>query len=110
MAIVADDYSPVYCGDVGAPFNPQFLHKDGSAFNLSGATITMIMVDSEGNAKNAAGIWTITNASTGQTSYAYAANDVAVAGNWTLYITVTINSKPVTADTKQLEIMAKPTV
>lgn len=109
MTIIADDYSPVYCGDTGAPFDPVFVHKDGTAVDLTGATITMIMVDAEGNTKTAAGTWIITNAANGQASYSYASTDVAVAGNWTLYITITINSKPVHADTKQLEILAAPT-
>jgi hypothetical protein len=109
MAIIADDYSPVFVGDTGAPFDPVFVHKDGTAVDLTGATITMIMVDAEGNAKTAAGIWTIISTVNGQASYSYAGADVAVAGNWTLYITITINSKSVHADTKQLEILAAPT-
>lgn len=108
MTIIADDFSPIYCGDTGAPFDPVFLRKDGSAEDLTGATITMIMEDAEGNSKTAAGTWTITNAANGQASYSYASTDVNTAGNWTLYITITVGGKPLTADTKNLEIKVKP--
>lgn len=107
--IIADDYSPIFCGDTGAPFDPVFLHKDGSAVDLTGATISMIMEDAEGNTKTALGIWTITDAANGQASYSYASTDVNTAGNWTLYITITVGGKPKHTDTKQLEILAVPT-
>lgn len=110
MTIPADDFSPIYRGDTGAPFNPQFLHKDGSPVDLTGATISMIMDDFEGNVKAAQGVFTITDAIHGQTSYVYDANDVNMAGNWTLYILLTIDGKPFHADKKQLEIEAVPTV
>lgn len=109
MAIIADDFSPIMVGDIGAPFDPVFVHKDGTVEDLTGATITMIMEDAEGNVKTAAGIWTITNASGGQASYSYAASDVNTAGNWTLYITITVGGKSKHTDTKQLEILAAPT-
>lgn len=108
MTIIVDDFSPVSVGDTGAPFAPQFLHKDGSPQPLIGATITMIMEDAEGNTKNAAGTWVIDDPSNGQAHYLYDANDVNTAGNWILYITITIGGKPLTADTKSLEIKPKP--
>lgn len=109
MAIVADDYSPIYVGDIGSPFAPQILYKDGSPVDLTGATISMIMVDTEGNTKTAAGTWTIDVAVKGQAHYVYAASDVNTPGSWTLYITISIGGKTVHADTKQLEILPVPT-
>lgn len=109
MTIVADDFSPIYQHDTGAEFRPQFLHKDGSAMDLTGATITMIMQDSEGNVKAAAGFWTVDNTLTGQTHFDFDAADVDTAGNWTLFIAIAINSKTVHADTKQLQILPVPT-
>lgn len=109
MTIVADDFSPIYAGDLGTPFAPQFLYKDGSPVDLTGATINMIMVDAEGNIKIAAGNWTIDVATNGQAHYSYAASDVSTPGSWTLYITISINNLPKHADTKQLEILPVPT-
>jgi hypothetical protein len=113
--IVADDFSPIVAGDVGASFAPQFLHKDLSAVNLSGATVTMVMVDAEGNAKNALGTWVIDDSTNGKTHYVFNAADVAVAGDFMLYITITISGLPVHADNgdgfmKHLEISPAPTV
>lgn len=107
--IIADDFSPILCGDTGAPFDPLFLHKDGSVVDLTGATISMIMEDSEGNVKIAMGTFTVTNAAGGQASYSYAASDVNTAGSWTLYIAITIGGKPIHADKKTLNIEALPT-
>ena len=109
MTIAADDFSPIYQHDTAAEFRPQFLHKDGSAMDLTGATITMIMQDSEGNVKAGAGTWTIDNTLTAQTHFDFDAADVDTAGNWTLFIAIAINGKTVHADTKQLQILPVPT-
>lgn len=105
-----DDYSPVYCGDVGAPFAPQFTHKDGTLVNLSGATITMKMEkqNDPSNIKVCAGIWTIDNAANGQAHYQWQAADVNTVGMWALFIKITIGGFPVHADQKPLEILPAP--
>ncbi len=102
-----DDYSPVYCGDVGAPFAPQFTHKDGTPVNLSGATISMLMEEQNdpSNIKTCTGTWTIDNAANGQAHYQWQATDIDTVGMWTLFIKITIGGLPVTADTKSLEIL-----
>jgi hypothetical protein len=114
--IVADSFSPISCGDTGALFNPRFLYDNGDPIDLTGADITMIMQDDEGNPpKNAEGVFTKTDAINGLTSYAYDASDVAVSGIWTLYIKVVIGGRSVHPDDgrgfmKKLEIKPVPTV
>lgn len=114
--ILADSFSPISAGDTGALFNPQFKYDNGDPIDLTGATISMIMQDDEGNpAKNASGVFTKTDAINGLTSYAYADSDVAVSGIWTLYIKITISGHPVHADDgrgfmKKLEIKPVPIV
>ncbi len=105
---MTDDFSPVYVGDTQVVFAPTFQHKDGTAVNLTGATISMKMQDTAGNTKTCAGTWTIDNASAGQAHYQWQAADVSAAGTWTLYITIAINSQPVHADPKTLLILAAP--
>lgn len=107
-----DDYSPVYQGDTGAPFNPVFTHLDGTAVNLTGAALTMKMqgvsAGESGTVIICTGTWTITDATNGKASYAYTSTDVATIGVWQMYITITIAGKPVHADTKPLTILAAP--
>lgn len=107
MSILADDDSPVFVGDTGAPFAPQFLHKDGTPVNLTGATITMklqqiisigTVAESVGVVKTAAGTWTIDDAMNGKAHYVYAAGDVDTPGTWNRYITITIGGLPLHAD------------
>jgi hypothetical protein len=108
MSCDTDDYSPIYVGDVGAPFNPVFEYADGTLVDLTGATITMKFLNENTAAIiTTTGTWTIdTDPTTGKASYAYASNDVSVAGLYTIYITITKSGKPFHADTKQLEIKA----
>lgn len=102
-----DDFSPIYVGDTGAPFAPQFLHKDGTPMDLSGATITMQMVSLPSRAiANCAGNWTIDDAVNGKAHYDYTSNDVGTVGFFEMLIEITKNSKPVHADSKILEIKA----
>jgi hypothetical protein len=105
-----DDDSPIYVGDTGAPFAPQFVHKDGSPVSLIGATITMKMEDqyNASNVKICAGPWTIDDASNGKSHYQYQASDVDTVGTWIRFITITIGGLPVHADTKVLQILPAP--
>jgi hypothetical protein len=106
MATIIDDYSPIYVGDTGAPFSPTFQHADGTAVNLTGATITMEMVnDDTGAVINCAGTWTIDSAPNGEAHYQYQSADVATAGLWKLYVTITVGGEPVHADMKKLQIL-----
>jgi len=105
---MSDDFSPIFVGDVGAACSPQFSHKDGSPFVLTGATISMKMEDLSGDIKICTGTWVIDDPVNGLTHYQYSASDVNTAGIWSLYITITINNEPVHADIKQLLIQAAP--
>jgi hypothetical protein len=108
MAI--DDYSPVYCGDLGSPFAIQFLHKDGTPVNLAYATISMKMEnqDSPLTVKTCSGTWTIDDAINGKAHYQWQTADVSTVGMWMLYVKITIGGLPVTADPKILEILPVP--
>lgn len=106
--MVQDDYSPIMQNDIGAPFNPVFISKTtGNPVNLTGATITMRMQNSDtGIAQNCTGTWTLGNdPTTGQASFAFSSADVATPGTWNLSIEITINGKPIHADVKVLNIL-----
>lgn len=114
---MADDFSPIYAGDTGAPFAPQFTNLAGVPINLIGASITMKMqlvsaigpiVDTVGTVIVCAGTWTIDDATNGKAHYGYTSADVASPGVWNMYITITIGGVPVHADTKQLVILPAP--
>lgn len=102
--MAANDFSPIYVGDVGIPYAPQFLHRDGSVVDLSNATLSIVYVSSTGTRKNGAGVWSIDNASQGLAHYTYDPADVNTAGTWTFQVEVTVNGKPVHTDTDILQI------
>jgi hypothetical protein len=104
-----DDFSPIKVGATGETFAPQFLHKDGTPVNLSGATISMIMFDGY-TAKAGAGTWIIDDAANGKAHYLYDAADVAKDADWQLFIAITIGGKPIYADVKNLLILPVPVV
>lgn len=110
MSTITEDFSPITQGDTLVPFAPTFQHKDGSAVNLTGATITMKMVDTSGlNApKTCSGTWTIDNATAGQAHYGWQSADVNTPGIWELSITITVSGQFVHGDAKLLEILAAP--
>lgn len=110
MAVVVDDFSPIYKNDTGAPFAPQFVYGDNTPVNLTGATIATVFKASDGTAKNGQGTWTIDDAANGKAHYVYHANDVTTPDEWELYITITIGGKPVHADKKTLVILDTPVV
>ena len=84
----------------------------GTPFDLTGATITMKMqnVNNAATVQVGSGTWTIASPATaGIASYAYGTSDVAVAGFWKLFITITLsNGKPIHATPKILEIDTAP--
>lgn len=106
--ITIDDFSPISTGDVLVPFSPQFQHKDGTPFNLTGATFAMKMQNEQGTVKTCSGPWTIDDAQNGKAHYQWQAADVNTAGIWTLYVTITIGGQPVHADQKTLEVLQSP--
>ena len=108
MATIVEDYSPIFVGDTGALFSPSFQHKDGSAVNLAGATLSLKMQDTLGDLKTGVGTWTIDDPTNGLAHYNYAAADVSQAGTWTLYVTITIGGLPLHADPKTLIIQWAP--
>jgi hypothetical protein len=108
MTAIIEDYSPVSVGDTGAPCAPVFMHKDGTPVDLTNATISMIMVSEFGDVIHCAGQWTIDNAQSGQAHYQYQDVDVAKDGMWELFITITINGRPLHGDKKLLLIEQVP--
>lgn len=123
---MTDDYSPVYQGDVGAPFAPQFLHLDKSPLNITGATLSMKMELVEpiapiggvstgvaGAIKTCAGTFTIDDAANGKWHYQYQAGDLDTPGIWNMHPKATIGGNPITGDdgqghAKQLVILPAP--
>lgn len=102
-----EDYTPIYVGDTGVPFAPQFSTKNGP-LNLTGATFTMVMVNVNGlpgNRHVCGNFWTIDNASQGLAHYDWQPTDVSASGSFELQITVTISGKPVHTDVKPLTIL-----
>lgn len=104
-----DDFSPMYVGDTLPVFAPVFLHKDGTAMDLTGATITMKMAEQGDNTvKVCGGTWTIDDTINGKAHYAWQTADTNTAGDWLLYVTVTIGGAAQHADPKTLEIKFLP--
>src|SRR5690349_19205740 len=100
MSTVVDDFSPMYVGDLLMPFTPQFVRKDGTPVNLTGATFSLKMQSEAGVIKTCTGPWTIDDPLLGKAHYQWQATDVDTAGVWQLFVTITISSLPVHADTK----------
>lgn len=105
--MATDDFTPIFQGDTGNPFAIQVLHADGTAENLTGATITMKMelmvlvggiLTPTGTVQTCNGPWTIDDASNGKAHYQWQSSDVATTGVWGLYPVVTIGSLPVHLD------------
>jgi hypothetical protein len=91
--------SPRYTGHV-SPAYQKFLKDDGGAvINLTGvlpAAFALLMVNQSNplSVKTGAGTFSvIAPATQGLMSYAYAANDLASAGNWYLFITVALTGE-----------------
>jgi hypothetical protein len=108
-----DDYSPVYRGDSGAILSAQFLYKDGTPVNLSGATISMEMQGSNTDivkvcSNTGAAAWTFDDAVNGRAHRRWQASDVDTVDIWRLFITITNSNGPVHADEKLLEVRYSP--
>lgn len=109
MAVIVEDYSPIYVGDTAAKLAPSFQHKDGSVVSLAGLTISMKMQDQYNNPKTCTGTWVIDDVSNGIAHYIYTANDVNTVGIWKLFIKLTDGSgNPVHAFERLLEIRNAP--
>lgn len=107
MALI-EDYSPIFCGDTGAPFAPVFqtLDENGKtiAYDLTGTSISTIAVDADGTIKTWNGTWTTDDAVNGRAHYNYQSVDVDTAGIWKVYTILTKNGKPLHAQMKLLQI------
>jgi predicted alpha/beta superfamily hydrolase len=67
-----------------------FVDDGNAAINLSGATLALIIHNTQTNTDTAgAGAWTITNAAGGLATYAWASADSATPGTYLLYIKAT---------------------
>lgn len=112
MSTTVDDYSPIMTGDTLAPLVPSFtklVNGVPAAYDLSGLTLSLKMMNEAGTIKTGAGTWTIDDATNGLAHYTYASTDVDTAGTWTLYIKLTNGSgASVHALTKTLEILSAP--
>ena len=96
--IPIDDYSPIFVGDVGNPLSIYVAHKNGF-LSILGATIAMNLYNAATNTiKTCSGTWTIDGSDNGKASYVYQSGDVDTAGEWQMWITITIGGKPVHLD------------
>ena len=102
---LADDYSPLYVGDTLVPLSVQFSNRDGTAINLTGATLALVMESSTGTRQVGAGTWTIDNAAAGQAHYTWSSADVAVPGTWTIQVAITVGGQTEHCDPKLLTIL-----
>ena len=69
----------------GATHTPQRItwsHDDGTAEDLTGATLTGTITDSAGTTRAIAGALTLTTAASGIFTWTYSAADVATAGTY----------------------------
>jgi hypothetical protein len=109
MSQVIEDYSPIYVGNTLIPFAPQFKHKNGAPFSLSGATLSLKMRNtSSGEVKVCNGAWTIQDAANGLAFYKYQAADVNEPGTWELWAAATVSGDTANADPKILVIKEAP--
>ena len=109
MAMVTDDYSPVYIGDNSTPLAIHFYDHFGSVWQLTnqtGFTITFTSVPNEAGVPSqsfvGAGTATITDPANGVGQYVLASTDVATPGLYNIQIKLLPSGKKF--DYKLLEI------
>jgi hypothetical protein len=107
---VVDDYTPIFVGDNGLVFAPQFLHKQNNTpVDLNGAVLSTRMTNQYGVTKIwNSGLWAIDDAANGIAYYTYQASDVDTAGMWTVQVQININGEIMHADPRLLQIL--PTI
>jgi hypothetical protein len=72
---------------------------DGTAEDLTGATITGTIKDSAGTVRAITGTLTVTTAASGVFTWAYSSADVATDGNYTVQFTAAFGGVPTPART-----------
>jgi hypothetical protein len=84
--------SPWSCGATLPVWQATFTDDSGNALNLTGATLSLIIHNTQTQEDVAgAGTWTITNATSGQATYAWAAADSAEPGIYSLSVRITFS-------------------
>ena len=79
----------------------------GAAINLTGATLSLTIHNTQtGQDTAGAGTWDITSPTTGQATYAWAASDTEVAGQFTLYVKVAYSGGTAFADPISWQVLA----
>lgn len=104
--MAVDDYSPMYVGDLAPAFSAQFSNRDGTAMNLTGASFSLVMLDSNNTRQIGQGTWVIDSATGGQAHYNWASADTAVPGLWMIQVSITISGQTQHCDPKPLTITA----
>lgn len=103
-----DDYSPRYCGDTSRGLSVTFTDHEGNPDNLTGATNFVLKLRNVSNPAQVitgAGAWTITNATAGQATYAFASGDVAQPGLYQLSVSATLADGPAHWDWRIIEFL-----
>lgn len=83
--------------------------SDGSAEDLTGATLTGTIADAQGTVRAIAGTLTLVSASAGQFRWDFAADDVATVGLHSVQFTATFGTAPTTARTYAVGWYVYPT-
>lgn len=112
MALLIDDYSPHYVGDLSQPFTHQFVDHSSAPFDLSSvvaANMTFVLFCPDtGIRKVGLGTWAIppATATQGIAVYSWAAPDVADAGIWQIQAGVPfVVGNPQHFDIKEIQFL-----
>lgn len=82
--------SPWFVGQTLPSWEPTLVDTNNSTVDLTGATMAVLITNTETGAQlTGTGTWTITNPTAGLATYAWAAADVAAAGQYSLQVTAT---------------------
>ena len=88
-------------------WTPTLTKDDGTALNLTGATLTSVLHNTvTGQDTAMTGAWVVTSATLGQAQYTWASGDVATAGNYVIVVIVTYAGGPMKVDPVPFLILA----
>ena len=102
--------SPRYVGGLLPPHADTITDSQGNAVNLTGATITLRLVNQMNPTQiiNCAGTPVIDNATLGQYHYPWQSADLATPGVWDLSVTASYGGVPREFDPSTIVILSHP--
>lgn len=97
--ILQQDISPWYVGQTSPAITLSVVTSAGAVVNLTGATAAEVLIaPAGGSAAPAVGTVTLSDLAAGQVIWQPAAQDVATAGTYRLYLQVTMPNGPMITD------------